>query len=129
MSDRIRQKNKRGDSKVESNDSPKFPDRGVCGGGGRGRDIRHIRPPIGEYSFRPDPHSDSVVRSDQSPRETSGADQSNNVKTDFIAPLHWFSAATDQIARLSQNMDRGLKVQALSHDSVRSDQMLWEPTD
>ena len=28
MSNRARQKNKRGDSKVESNDSPDFPDRG-----------------------------------------------------------------------------------------------------
>ena len=34
-----RQKNKRGNSKVESNDSPETPD------GGGGRDIRHPRPP------------------------------------------------------------------------------------
>ena len=36
---RTRQKNKRGDSKVESNDSPEIPD--------RGGDIRHHRPPFG----------------------------------------------------------------------------------
>ena len=38
---RAQQKNKRGDSKVESNDSPEIPDKG---GGG---DIRHPRPPFG----------------------------------------------------------------------------------
>ena len=38
-SNRTRQKNKRGDSKVESNDSPMIPD--------RGGDIRHPRPPFG----------------------------------------------------------------------------------
>ena len=36
---RTRQKNKRGDSKVESNDSPEIPD--------RGEDIRHPWPPFG----------------------------------------------------------------------------------
>ena len=45
-SNRTRQKNKRGDSKVESNDSPQIPDRGETsgipgfpsgGGGGRGK--------------------------------------------------------------------------------------------
>ena len=35
-SNRVRQKNKRGDSKVESNDSPEIPD--------RGGDIQHSRP-------------------------------------------------------------------------------------
>ena len=43
-----RQKNKRGDGKVESNDSPEIPD--------RGEDIRHPRPPFGgnieEFSER-----------------------------------------------------------------------------
>ena len=39
-SNRTRQKNKRGDSKVESNDSPEIPD--------RGGDIRHPRPPFGD---------------------------------------------------------------------------------
>ena len=38
-SNRTRQKNKRGESKVESNDSPEIPD--------RGRDIRHPKPPFG----------------------------------------------------------------------------------
>ena len=36
---RTRQKNERGDSKVESNESPEIPD--------RGGDIRHPRPPFG----------------------------------------------------------------------------------
>ena len=47
-SNRTRQKNKRGDSKVESNDSPEILD----GGGGGGRGIRHPRPPFGE-AFMP----------------------------------------------------------------------------
>ena len=38
-SNRTRQKKKRGDSKVESNDSPEIP--------GRVGDIRHPRPPFG----------------------------------------------------------------------------------
>ena len=38
-SNRTRQKNRRGDSKVESNDSPEIPDRG-------GGDIRQPRPPF-----------------------------------------------------------------------------------
>ena len=38
-SNRTRQKNKRGDSTVESNDSPEISD--------RGGDIRHPRPPFG----------------------------------------------------------------------------------
>ena len=36
---RLGRKNKRGDSKLESNDSPEIPD--------RGEDIRHPRPPFG----------------------------------------------------------------------------------
>ena len=36
---RTRQKNKRGDSKVESNDSPEIPD------------IRHPRPPFGGHQY------------------------------------------------------------------------------
>ena len=39
-SNKTRQKNKRGDSKVGSNDSPEIPD--------RWEDIRHPRPPFGE---------------------------------------------------------------------------------
>ena len=35
---KTRQKNKRGDSKLESNDSPEIPD--------RGEDIRHPQPPF-----------------------------------------------------------------------------------
>ena len=42
-SNRTRQKNKRGDSKVESNDSPEIPDRGVGGGVDN---IRHPQPPL-----------------------------------------------------------------------------------
>ena len=47
------------------------------------------------------------MRSGQSLREPSGADQWTNFKTDFIGPLHWFPVATDLIARLSQEVDRG----------------------
>ena len=43
-SNRIRQKNKRVDSKVESNDRPEIAD---GGGGERERDMRHPRPPFG----------------------------------------------------------------------------------
>ena len=39
--DGTKQNNKRGDGKVESNDSPEIPDWG-------GGDIRHPRPPFGE---------------------------------------------------------------------------------
>ena len=39
---------------------------------------------------RPDPHSDSVVQSDQFLRETSGSDQWYRSRTDFIGPLYWF---------------------------------------
>ena len=43
---KTRQKDKRGDSKVESNDSPEIPD--------RGGDIRHPRHPFGDTSTSPD---------------------------------------------------------------------------
>ena len=50
--------------------------------------------------------SDSVVRPDYLLRETSGADRWNYFKTDFIGRLHWFTIATDLIARLSRKSDR-----------------------
>ena len=37
------------------------------------------------------------MHSDQSRRETSGADQLNHFKTDCTGPLHWFFAAIDLI--------------------------------
>ena len=55
----------------------------------------------------PHPLSDSVLPFDQSQPETSGADQSIHLKTDLIGPLHWFSAANDLIAQLSQTLDWG----------------------
>ena len=50
--------------------------------------------------------SGSVVRFDQLIRETSGADQWNPFKTDFIGPLRWFPVATDLIVGLSRKVDR-----------------------
>ena len=47
---------------------------------------------------------------DQLQWETSKADPSNHLKTDFIGPLHWFPAATDLIAWLSQEVDEGLNI-------------------
>ena len=44
-----------------------------------------------------DPLSDSVVRSDHLQRETSGADQGNHFKTDFIGLHLWFLVATEWI--------------------------------
>ena len=68
----------------------------------------------------PDPHSDSVLRSDELLQETSGVDRWNKVKTDFIGPLHWFSAATDQIARLSQKGNQGLDEKGVGTGAKRS---------
>ena len=58
--------------------------------------------------------SDSVVSLDQSLRETNGADQWNKFKNEFLGPLHWFPAATDPIARLSQKVDRGIRPNRLT---------------
>ena len=52
--------------------------------------------------------SDPVVRSDQLLKETSGEDRWNRSCNDSIGLLHWFPAATDPTARLSQRADRGL---------------------
>ena len=55
------------------------------------------------------PLSDTVMWSDQLLWETSGGNQWNWSWNDFIGPLHWFSVVTDQITRLSQKADQGLK--------------------
>ena len=57
-------------------------------------------------SYGPDSLPDPVVRSNQWLRETNGADQPNHL----TGPLHWFPAATNLIAELSQKVDRGLSV-------------------
>ena len=56
-----------------------------------------------------DSHSDSVLWSHQSLRETSGADQWDRFKSDFTGPFHWFPVATDLIACLNQKVDRVVK--------------------
>ena len=61
---------------------------------------------LNEQNEGSDPLSDSVPRSDQLPRETSGANQRNRVSFDFIGPLHWFPVATDRIVVLSPKVDR-----------------------
>ena len=55
-----------------------------------------------------------------------GADQSNRFKANLIGPLHWFPAATDLIARMSQKVDRGLLV--TSTVSPRLDIFLFDLT-
>ena len=58
----------------------------------------------------PDPFSDSIVQPDQSLQENSSVDQRKHFKSDFTGPLHWFPAAADLIARLSQKLEGGLDV-------------------
>ena len=62
----------------------------------------------------PDPLSDSVQRSDQLLRGTSGADPLNQSMRDFMGPLHWFPVATDRIAGLS------LSSETTNHVAVRA---------
>ena len=85
----------------------------------RGVDQRPQRagPMLCQLSYIPNPLSDSVMRSDQLLRETSGADQRKHLPlNDFLGSLHWLPIATDRITRLSQKVDKGLCV--LCHDSL-----------
>ena len=65
--------------------------------------------------YGPDPLSDSVRRSDQLLRGTSGADQSTQRKRDFTGPLHWSPIATDGIVGLRLKVDWGLSTVTMTY--------------